>query len=239
MKKLGKELKLLVKSQKKTKTESRPEEMPQIVYEGEESSDLEFKASFSLFDDDKFPNEHQRKKKLAEIHQDIAESLCAFLNSDGGQIIIGVDDDSHVCHGIKHDISKTPGKQTFDVYSQTIKNIMKSFFVKKGFYPNLVHFNPLNYPHDSPSERTVQLFQIAIDPLPENEQKPAVMRVPQADIKCKNCKEDVSLFGQTQQIVFRDGDGDQTFTDLIDGMVEWAIRQESLRSPRKRSYNNT
>jgi len=228
-----KELEELSKKSKhlsqKSNTEIVDTPEPSIIYDGEESNTFEFKASFFLYDDSKYTNEHAINKKLEEIHQDIAETVCAFLNSQGGRLIIGVDNDTHVCHGIDHDISKTPGKQTVDVYSQTVQNKIKKFFVKEKFYPNNVFFNPYRYPPESLPETSKMLFEITVIPLPDNEPKPAVMKVSQSNIKCPNCKEPVSLFGKTTQIVFRDGDGDQTYTDLIEGMVEWNKRQQSQR----------
>jgi hypothetical protein len=42
--------------------------------------------------------------ELPALPGEVLKTLCAFLNSDGGDLLIGIDDDGELCHGIERDL---------------------------------------------------------------------------------------------------------------------------------------
>ncbi|BCW74746.1 ATP-binding protein [Arthrobacter sp. NicSoilB11] len=42
--------------------------------------------------------------ELPALPGEVLKTLCAFMNSDGGELLIGIDDDGELCHGIERDL---------------------------------------------------------------------------------------------------------------------------------------
>jgi len=74
-----------------------------------ESSKTEFKSTM-IFD---IKNNQPNRKKMPKI---IARSIAGFLNTDGGTLLIGVDDDGNIC-GIELDLPYVNNKNK-DGYQQ-------------------------------------------------------------------------------------------------------------------------
>jgi hypothetical protein len=119
-----------------------------------ESSTLEFKSSMlSIMQDDplikkleekaKTMTENQRtalensikeKKKIIEeeLAFSIIKTIAAFLNSEGGILLIGVQDDGKVC-GIEKDYQVFKDKQNFDGWLQHFVNLVEKQIGKEFF----------------------------------------------------------------------------------------------------------
>ena len=174
-------------------------------YPSEEGDYLELKSSFFLHDAPSDMNKQERNAKEEKGFAEIAESVCAFLNTDGGDIIIGVDDETKDCLGIDEDIQKTKNK-TYDAYTQTITNKVYSFLNEK--YPNFINFGCISHPDNNPDEQ-VRLYRIFVQPLPKSEPYPSTITV-----------------GKSPSIVYyRTGDSDASYK-YEDGMREWNRRRD-------------
>jgi predicted HTH transcriptional regulator len=63
-----------------------------------------------------------QNKVNKDLQFSVLKTIAAFLNSDGGTIIIGVDDNQHVC-GLERDL-QTLSKPKPDVFEQTLMNLL-------------------------------------------------------------------------------------------------------------------
>lgn len=88
----------------------------------EESVKLEFKETF-LYD-------VYQEQPNTNLKEDAVEEVCAFANTEGGILIIGVDDDAHEVQGLERDLSLMPeGKDEFErQINQEISNRIGSPF---------------------------------------------------------------------------------------------------------------
>ncbi len=196
-----------IRTKRQAANEQTPDVKPPLKYPGNEGEHLELKSSFFMHDMPSDMNKQEKKAKEEKGFAEIAESVCAFLNTDGGEIIIGVDDDKN-CLGIEADVQKTK-KKTFDAYTQTIMGKVYSFLNEK--YPNFVFFSPILYPEDDPKNQ-VRLYRIFVDKLPDNEPLPSTVTV-----------------GSSPPIIYyRTGESDAPFK-YEDGIREW-IRRKNRRS---------
>lgn len=89
-----------------------------ILGEGE-SSTIEYKESYRW--DVKF----QTKKKI--LKQEVSKAVCAFLNAQGGKVLIGVNDEGKI-KGIEPDLKLFGGttkEKSKDLFSQDVKKTLK------------------------------------------------------------------------------------------------------------------
>ncbi len=91
-----------------------------------ESKTTEFKQTFSLDISD-----NTKKSFLEDM---VIKTIAAFLNSDGGDLLVGVDDSGQVT-GIEHEIEKLH-KNNRDNFLKHFKNILKSR-IGEASYPKL------------------------------------------------------------------------------------------------------
>ena len=200
----GKELaaKLKIKNAQKNAPEPPPK------YSGDEGERLELKSSFFMHGVPSDMNKQEKNAKEEKGFAEIAESVCAFLNTDGGEIIIGVDDDKN-CLGIEADIQKTK-KKTYDAYTKTVTDKISSLLNEK--YPNFINFGCVYYPEDAPGDQ-LRLYRIFVDRLPNNEPYPATVTT-----------------GNSPPIVYyRTGDSDASYK-YEDGIKEWDRRKNKIKN---------
>jgi hypothetical protein len=79
-----------------------------------ESATLEFKSTLRW---DMIQN-----KVNKDLQFSVLKTIAAFLNSDGGTLVIGVDDNQNIC-GLEHDLA-TLSKPKPDVFEQTLINLL-------------------------------------------------------------------------------------------------------------------
>jgi hypothetical protein len=79
-----------------------------------ESTTLEFKSTLRW---DVIQNKVNKDLQFSTL-----KTMAAFLNSDGGTLIIGVDDNQNIC-GLERDL-QTLSKPTTDVFEQTLINLL-------------------------------------------------------------------------------------------------------------------
>lgn len=108
----------------------------QLLYR-EESSVLEFKSSLWREFDGLTPadrdkdEEHKQKNKFKNLEDSVIKTLCAFLNSEGGTLLIGVsdikgDDGKSEITGIEHDYKFCKeNNRNSDGFGQAIENIIR------------------------------------------------------------------------------------------------------------------
>jgi Kef-type K+ transport system membrane component KefB len=93
-----------------------------------ESKTVEFKQTFSLDIAD-----NQKKSFLEDM---VIKTIAAFLNSDGGDLLIGVDDDSRIT-GLDYEIEKLH-KGSRDEFLKHFKNRFKTR-IGEQFYPRVAY----------------------------------------------------------------------------------------------------
>jgi hypothetical protein len=73
----------------------------QIMLVGERS-DVEFKSSLmcSMY----HWKENEELREMSALPGETLKTICAFLNTDGGELLVGVDDDGASCGGIQRDL---------------------------------------------------------------------------------------------------------------------------------------
>ncbi|WP_223550509.1 DUF262 domain-containing protein [Aestuariivivens sp. NBU2969] len=100
----------------KHRVSSKEQGIKELILTGE-SDKLEFKSTlrYDL-------REGQLNKKLESV---VAKTISAFLNADGGILIIGVDDDGNIL-GLDKDLS-TLSKQNLDGFELYLKQVIKKF----------------------------------------------------------------------------------------------------------------
>ncbi|MDC4231807.1 MAG: putative DNA binding domain-containing protein [Nitrosopumilus sp.] len=192
-------------------TKKRP-----ILHPGKEGSRLEFKSSFFIHGSTvtrdgktiKITNDKMRESLEIKGQEDIAATVCSFLNSEGGDLYIGVDDKTKICYGLEEEFKRT--KNLSDVYTQTVRNNVQKTF--REHYTNYLTFDFYDH-HDPDTNEPMQLYQIHVEPLLNTEKQPC-------SVKHSEGKE---------VIYFREGDSDKRF-DGIDGTVEWYKRIEINRN---------
>lgn len=99
-----------------------PEELTQLsvidLLKKGETDTLEFKASM-IWD-------VKEKRPSKEMKVVIARTVASFMNSEGGILLIGVDDNGNVC-GLADDLAQVHGK--LDVFEQTFTNAINTYLV--------------------------------------------------------------------------------------------------------------
>ena len=86
------------------------------LIKGLENKTLEFKSTLQW-------DVHQ-KKKNKDLWHPVLRTIGGFMNSDGGTLLIGVDDDGNVL-GLENDLKLT--KQSLDHFSQLLSNIISDY----------------------------------------------------------------------------------------------------------------
>lgn len=86
----------------------------------EESDVLEFKSALTW--------DYKEGKQNKQIEYAVAKTLCAFMNSKGGTLLLGVDDKREVL-GLDKDFSvlRKPGKSDKDRFEQKLTGLVASF----------------------------------------------------------------------------------------------------------------
>ncbi|UES36825.1 type ISP restriction/modification enzyme [Roseibium aggregatum] len=81
----------------------------------DESRELEFKSTFQW--------DMREGKQNKTLQKQVLKTLAAFMNSDGGTLVIGVTDDKEII-GLEHDLKLV--KDSLDVFEQTLLNVFSS-----------------------------------------------------------------------------------------------------------------
>ena len=89
---------------------------------GRESKKLEYKSSMRW--------DMKLNRPNPALGETIAKELCAFMNTDGGDLLIGVDDDGNVV-GLEKDYSTFHGKRS-DGFSQHLTNLVNKHLGKNA-----------------------------------------------------------------------------------------------------------
>lgn len=114
-----------------------------IINEIEENHTTEFKSSLQWC-----MNENKYNKTL--IFSTL-KTICAFMNSDGGNLIIGLDDDKKVI-GIQKDIEKTKHKNK-DGFKLLIKDLISNYISK-----SVVHLVEIDF--KNLEDKTVSIIKV-------------------------------------------------------------------------------
>jgi len=97
------------------------------LLEQDESRFLEFKSSLRW--------DYRQEKPNPDLEMVIAKTIAAFGNSDGGHLLIGVDDDKNIL-GLENDF-KTLKKHNSDYFEIYMRNILHKMFGVKYITENL------------------------------------------------------------------------------------------------------
>lgn len=81
------------------------------IIEADESSEIEFKSTFQW--------DVKEGKKNQDLQKSALKTLAAFMNSDGGTLVIGVTDDKEI-YGLDKDLTLT--RDSLDWFEQTLRN---------------------------------------------------------------------------------------------------------------------
>jgi tetratricopeptide (TPR) repeat protein len=144
--------------------DSSPPTYPHI-----ESETEEHKSSFFYHGTD-YKNAKHREGRDKKHSEEIAETVCAFLNTDGGTIVIGVSDDQE-CLGVEADIKRTK-KGTQDAYLQKVR-IIENLLTDD--FPNFIRYSIKPHSPEALGSKAVLLLHITVDKLPISETTPAMM----------------------------------------------------------------
>ena len=85
------------------------------IIQADESRELEFKSTFQW--------DVRESKQNKELRKSVLKTLAAFMNSEGGTLVIGVTDDKEIL-GLDDDLKLT--RQSLDVFEQTVFNVFES-----------------------------------------------------------------------------------------------------------------
>lgn len=99
-----------------------------------ESITLEFKSTLQW--------DVEQNKKNRDLRNSSLKTIAAFLNSEGGTLIIGVADDGSV-FGLQHDLSLVKGGN-LDGFEQTLMSLIKEFLGPEFARSINVHFGQLD-----------------------------------------------------------------------------------------------
>lgn len=102
----------------------------QLIAEGE-SGTVEFKQSLEFVDPDSFSHvpEAHRKQKMAELQKEVLhaalKTICAFANTKGGTLLIGVHDSGDLW-GLDGDFELSGGKRDQDAFENRLTDFIKT-----------------------------------------------------------------------------------------------------------------
>ena len=133
-------------------------------YSGIEGQNLEFKASYFLSESDKSKitgTDAQKaiQSKEKSIQKEVSESVSAFMNTNKGEVLLGIADDRKFV-GVEGDIKRCGGSE--DKYIQKVKNNLKSHL---NDYPGLFQHVDFKFKTATTSNKT--FFSIAVKPVPK------------------------------------------------------------------------
>lgn len=100
---------------KEDAVEPVPKTIEEKIQQGE-SNQVEFKKTLHF----------KKGKEAIKIKEDIAKTICAFLNSNGGLLFIGINDNG-VVQGLDFDFSLANGKNPKDYFRLQFDNMQKQF----------------------------------------------------------------------------------------------------------------
>ena len=98
----------------------RESALEQLIAQGE-SERLEFKSTM------RYNRKADPPGKDKEMEREVARTICAFMNTEGGTLIIGVDDDGTVL-GLDDDFSTLGRRKSKDGFEQSFVNITENLF---------------------------------------------------------------------------------------------------------------
>lgn len=93
----------------------------QIIKQGENDK-VEFKSSLRW--------DCRKQEVNKALEHDIAKAICAFLNTDGGTLFIGVDDDGDIL-GIENDCKTLGRKQSKDEFQRKVTELINNYLGKE------------------------------------------------------------------------------------------------------------
>lgn len=96
----------------------RESTLAKLIAQGE-SDKIEFKSTMRY--------NRKAKKRDEEMDKEVARTICAFMNTEGGTLLIGVDDDGAVL-GLDDDFSTLGGANPRDAFRRAFENITKDLF---------------------------------------------------------------------------------------------------------------
>ncbi|HEY8660071.1 MAG TPA: ATP-binding protein [Hanamia sp.] len=100
---------------KEEEVEPVPRPIKEIIQQGENNK-VEFKTTLHF----------KTGKEAIKIKEDIAKTICAFLNSNGGFLFIGINDNGAV-QGLDFDFSLANGKNPKDYFRLKFDNMLEQF----------------------------------------------------------------------------------------------------------------
>lgn len=195
------------------------------IYDGDEGQRLELKSSFynhgtcGQEDTDTYKNKQEKLQHEIRGFEEIAKSVCAFLNSDGGKVVIGVTDELE-CLGIEADIERAP-KKTLDGYKQQVRQTIDNMLVKD--YVTSVFYDTFDYV--SPGSKPVKLCEISVEPLPSDEAEFATLKLHGKAVKNEKGKFLKYASDGPEYAFFRKGEGDQQYTPR-EAVAHWIRRSK-------------
>ena len=189
------------------------------IYDGHEGQTLEFKSSF--YNHGTYKNNQEKLQREMLGFEEIAKSVCAFLNSDGGSVLIGVTDDLE-CLGIEADIERAP-KKTLDGYKKQVRQTIENILVKD--YPLDVRYDSIDYDAPSLGSNTVKLFEISVEPLPSDEPEFATVKLHGKEVR--NEKGKFLKYASDGPVLayFRTGEADQQYKPA-EAVAHWIRRSK-------------
>jgi hypothetical protein len=115
------------KDREDTKTSVNIEERIKSIMRDGEGNQIEFRPALYYFDS---------TKTVLDVKKKNAKTICAFLNSKGGYLFIGVNDKGKAI-GLKNDFSLSKNKNPKDYFQLQFDNILKQYFplsIKENIY---------------------------------------------------------------------------------------------------------
>lgn len=83
-------------------------------------------------DKTKLPSDAIKKEELTfKLEHSVIKTIAAFLNSEGGVLVIGVDDNKSIC-GIESDYATFHEKKNWDGWQQHLKNVISKYLGKEA-----------------------------------------------------------------------------------------------------------
>lgn len=114
------------KTRQETLQSEHEERIEDLIRKGE-SETLEFKSSLMW--------DYKKGSASREVERAVAKTLCAFMNSNGGTLMVGVDDKGCFL-GLERDFSSL-GKEDKDGFEQKLTGLVSSYIGKE--YRSYVH----------------------------------------------------------------------------------------------------
>jgi hypothetical protein len=122
-----------------------PPPLPTIdeIIQADESRELEFKSSFQW--------DIREGKQNRDLQKSVLKSLAAFMNTEGGTLVIGVTDDKEI-HGLDDDLKLT--RQSLDFCEQTLLSV-----ISNAIGAQYTHLCPIRF-SDAPNDKQVCIIEV-------------------------------------------------------------------------------